>query len=119
MNHRIALARFTFSLDAVLGMLVVGIACLFGAAYNRHADVWTMMLTVFVPLSAVWALLCYGAYRGLTSGNVVLRFVFWFFVVCNAITFPIGTAIAGVSIWLWRDFRAQDGRADSDKPRSA
>lgn len=104
MNNRILLARFLFTLDAVLGILVVGAACLFGAAYNRHADEWMIFLTNFLPLSLVWSLLCYYAYKGLTSENVVLKSVFWFYVFCNVFIFPIGTAIAGASIWLRLDF---------------
>ena len=110
MNNRIRVAQFMFSLDAVLGILAVGAACLYGAAYNRHAGLLTIFLTIFVPLAVLWSSFCYCAYKGLTSENAVLKFLFWFYVVCNALGFPIGTAIAGVSIWLWRDLRKQDIR---------
>ena len=101
-RKRIRIARFTFSFDAVLGVLAVAGACLYAAAYNRHAAVWPLILTVFVPFSLLWSLFCYGAYKGLTSERTALKFVFWCHVVLNAFSFPIGTVIAGVSIWLWR-----------------
>lgn len=87
---------------------------MFGAAYNRHADVWTIVWTTFVPLSAAWSLFCYCAYKGLTSQNIVLKSVFWFHVACNVFIFPVGTGIAGLSIWLWRDLRKPDVRTVSD-----
>ena len=110
MNNRIKVAKFIFSLDALLGILAVGAACLFGAAYNRHAPLLPIFLTIFLPLAVLWSVFCYCAYKGLTSEKAVLKFVFWFYVVCNVLSFPIGTAIAGVSIWLWRDLRKQDIR---------
>lgn len=103
-NNRVLLARLLFILDAVLGILVVGAACLYGAAFNRNPDWVAIALTFFLPLSLAWSLLCYFAYKGLTSGNIVLKSVFWFYVFCNVFTFPIGTAIAGASIWLRREF---------------
>ena len=108
--NRIKVARFMFSIDAVLGILAVGAACLFGAAYNRHAPLLPIFLTIFLPLAVLWSLLCYGAYKGLTSEKFILKIVFWFHVACNVLSFPIGTAVAGVSIWLWRDLRNQDSR---------
>lgn len=115
MNDRIRVARLVLSLDAVLGILVVGAACLFGVSYNRHASVLATFVTIFVPLSVLWSSLCYGAYRGLTSDKVVLQFVFWLVVVCNVPSFPIGTGIAGVLIWLWRDSRKQGIRPDGQR----
>ena len=105
MINRITVAQIVFSLDAVLGILTVAAACLFAAAYNRHAPVLPLVLTVFLPLALLWSSICYGAYKGLTSEKAVLKFVFWLYVVVNAIGFPVGTAIAGVSIWLWRDLK--------------
>lgn len=105
MIDRVRVAKVMFSLDAVLGILTVGAACLFAAAYNRHAPVLPLILTVFVPLALLWSSICYGAYKGLTSEIAALKFVFWLYVVVNAIGFPVGTAIAGVSIWLWRELK--------------
>lgn len=98
------MAKFVFSLDALLGILSVGGAALYGAAY-ASGNMWTTFLAIFVPFAVLWALLCYGAYKGLTSEKAVLKFVFWSYVVGNVFGFPVGTAIAGVSIWLWRDLR--------------
>lgn len=109
MNNRIRVAKFVFSLDAVLGILSVGGAALYGAAFSS-GKVWPAFLAVFVPCSVLWALFCYGAYKGLTSEKAVLKFVFWSNVVGNVFGFPVGTAIAGVSIWLWRDLRKQNIR---------
>jgi hypothetical protein len=109
MNNRIRVAKLIFSLDAVLGILAVGGACLYAAAYNRHAGLLTC-LPIFVPLAVLWSSFCYWAYKGLTSEKAVLKFVFWSYVVCNVFSFPIGTGIAGVSIWLWRDLRKQNIR---------
>src|SRR5262252_720972 len=98
------LSKFTFTLDAILGILSVGGAALYGAALTS-GNPWVAFFAVFVPCSALWALFCYGAYKGLTSENAALEVVFWLYVVGNFFVFPVGTVIAGVSIWLWRELR--------------
>lgn len=103
-EDRTRVAQFLFSLDAVLGILSIGGAALYGAAYSS-GNVWTTALAIFVPFAVLWALFCYCAYKGLTSENAVLKFIFWLFVVGHVFGFPVGTAISGVSIWLWRDLR--------------
>ena len=112
MVNRIRVAKFVFSLDAVLGILSVGGAALYGVALTS-GNKWTAFFAPFVPIAALWALFCYLAYKGLTSENAVLKFVFWLNVVGNVFGFPVGTAIAGVSIWLWRDIRKQNIRPGS------
>ena len=107
MDNRIRVAKFVFSLDAVLGILSIGGAALYGAAFSS-GNVWTTSLAIFLPFSVLWALFCYWAYKGLTSEKTVLKFVFWLFVVGHVFGFPVGTAISGVSIWLWRDLRNQN-----------
>jgi hypothetical protein len=107
MTDKIKVAKVMFSIDAILGILVVGAACLFSVAYRRHGGMLPTFLTIFVPLTVLWLSICYWAYKGLTSDKVMLKLVFWFYVICNAISFPIGTAIAGVSIWLRRELRKQ------------
>ncbi|HSW12714.1 MAG TPA: hypothetical protein VLI06_07735 [Solimonas sp.] len=109
MNNPIRVAKFVFSLDAVLGILAIGGAALYGAALTS-GNAWMAFFAVFAPFAALWTLFCYGAYKGLTSGKAVLKFVFWSHVVGNAFGFPVGTAIAGVSIWLWRELRKQNTR---------
>lgn len=104
-NNPIRLAKLTFSVGAGIGILGIGGACLYIAAYDRHSDVWSIFYSIFVPFSALWALFCYSAYRGLTSANPILKLLFWSCVVFNAFGFPIGTGIAGVAVWLWRDLR--------------
>ena len=106
-STRIKVARFVFALDAILGILSIGGAALYGAAFTSE-NVWTAFLAIFVPFAVLWSLFCYWAYKGLTSDKAVLKVVFWLYVVGNAFGFPVGTAIAGVSIWLWRDLRKQD-----------
>jgi hypothetical protein len=101
MNDRFRLAKYLFSLDAVLGILSIGGAVLYGAAYSS-SSVWVAFFPVFVPFAALWALFCYGAYKGLTSPNVFSKIVFWLFVVGHVVAFPVGTAISGACIWLWR-----------------
>lgn len=107
MISRSKLAQMLFSIDAVLGVGVIGAAALFGAAYSPD-DSWRPFLVVFIPGSLVWLTICYLAFRGLTSPNLFLRFVFWAYVVCNLPLFPVGTALAVISIWLWRELRPQD-----------
>ena len=102
MNDRVRLAKYLFSLEAALGILSIGGAALFGAAYSSKS-MWLAFPLIFVPFSALWALFCYGAYKGLTSPNVFSNLVFWLFVVGHLFAFPIGTAISGACIWLWRD----------------
>jgi hypothetical protein len=111
-NSHIRLAKVVFLLDAVLGILSIGGAALFGASY-ASGNVWAAFLAVFVPFSVLWSLFCYAAYKGLTSNLIVLKILFWLHVVGNAIGFPIGTAIAGLCVWLWRDLRKPDIRAVS------
>ena len=41
----------------------------------------------------------------LTSSSGALKIVFWIHVAGNAIGFPVGTVIAGVCFWLWREAR--------------
>jgi hypothetical protein len=106
MNNPTRVAKVVFSIGAVLGILAVGAACLFGAAYNRHAPLLPIVLNIFLPFSVLWSVFSYCAYRGLTSTNVLLKLAFWLFVALNVFGFPVGTAIAGVAIWLWRDLRA-------------
>ena len=109
MDNRIRVAKFVFSLDAVLGILSVGGAALYGATWTS-GNYWTAVFASFVSFAVLWALFCYWAYKGLTSEKAVLKFVFWSYVVGNVFGFPVGTAIAGVSIWLWRDLRKQNIR---------
>ena len=100
--NRIRIAQFLFALDGLLGIASIGAAALYGAAWSS-GNVWTAALTIFVPCAALWSLLCYGAYKGLTSSNKALNALFWIIVVGNAIGFPVGTAIAGAYVWLWRE----------------
>jgi hypothetical protein len=109
MDNPIRVAKFVFSLDAVLGILSVGGAALYGATWTS-GNYWTAFFASFVPFAVLWALFCYWAYKGLTSEKAVLKFVFWSYVVGNVFGFPVGTSIAGVSIWLWRDLRKQNIR---------
>lgn len=112
MNNRITVAKLVFSLDAALGMMSIGGAALYGAAFTS-GNAWTAFLGIFVPFALLWSSFCYWAYQGLTSDKAVLKFVFWSYVVGNAFGFPVGTAIAGISIWLWRDLRKRNIRPAS------
>jgi hypothetical protein len=69
-------AQFVFSFDAVLGVLAIGGAALYGATFSS-GSVWSAFLPIFVPFAALWTLFCYGAYKGLTSDTLALRVVFW------------------------------------------
>lgn len=109
-ENRSRVARWVFALDAVLGMLGIGGAALFGAAY-ASGNVWTTVLAIFVPGALLWGAFCYGAYRGLTSANILLNGLFWIFVAGNVFAFPVGTAIAALSIWLWRAGRSTHARS--------
>lgn len=106
-ENRTRLAKLLFSIKAVLGILSIGGAALYGAAWTS-GNAWTAFFSVFVPFALLWALFCYAAYGGLTSEKTVLKFVFWLYVVGNVFIFPVGTAFAGVAIWLWRDSRKQN-----------
>jgi len=103
MNHT-RVAKVVFALDAVLGTLAVGGAALYGAAWSSE-NVWEAFFTTFAPFTVLWLLICYAAYKGLTSGNIILKFVFWAYVLFNVFVFPVGTAISAASIWLWRELR--------------
>ena len=71
LGRRVSLAKFLFSLDAVLGILSVGGAALYVAALTS-GKAWTAFLAIFVPFAVLWASFCYWAYRGLTSEKAVL-----------------------------------------------
>lgn len=103
-SNRARLAKALFSLDAVLGVLTIGGAALYGAAWSS-GSAWGAFLATFLPASALWLAVCYGAYRGLASDRAAPGLVFWLYVAGNAIAFPVGTAIAGASVWLWREAR--------------
>ena len=103
-NNHVTVAKFIFTLGAVLGILSIGGGALYGATWSSE-NVWVAFLKVFVPLAVLWSLFCYAAYKGLTSERAVLKFVFWLYVVANVFVFPVGTALAGACIWLWRDLR--------------
>jgi len=112
MNDRLTVAKIMFSVDAVLGILSIGGAALYCAALSSR-NVWTTFAAIFVPFAVLCALFCYWDYKGLRSEKTVLKFVFWSYVVGNFFVFPVGTIIAGASIWLWRDLRKQDIRVRS------
>ena len=97
-DHRSGVAKTLFALDALLGILSIGGAVLYGATY-ASGNVWTKALATFVPAALLWGAFCYGAYRGLTSENILLKGLFWIFVTGNFFGFPVGTAIAALSIW--------------------
>lgn len=102
-------AKIVFSLAALVGGWSVGGAALYVAAYTP-GEAWLAFLAIFVPCAALWVALCFWAYKGLTSDKAILIVVFWLFVVANVFVFPVGTVIAAVSIWLWRDSRKQTVR---------
>lgn len=113
-SDRARLAKYLFILDAIGVVLVIASAALFGTAYSSGSFA-EAFFPVFLSVSAVWLLFCYGAYKGLTSPNVIGKVVFWLSVVGHIFVFPVGTAFSGVCIWLWRDLslRAQnDAGAD-------
>ena len=102
MNDRARVAKYLFSLDTVLGILSIGGAALYGAAYSSKS-IWVAFFPIFVPSAVLWALLCYGGYKGLTSSNIFLTLLFWLLVVGHFFAFPVGTAFSLACIWLWRD----------------
>lgn len=102
MRDTIKIAKYLFTIDAVLGILAIGGAALYAAAYSSKGAVLTFIL-VFVPCSALWASFCYGAFKGLTSKSAILNLLFWLFVVGHFFAFPVGTAISALCIWLRRE----------------
>ncbi|MSR11406.1 MAG: hypothetical protein EXR84_06340 [Gammaproteobacteria bacterium] len=101
-HERVRVAQAVFSLNAVLGILTIGGAALYAAAFTSE-NAWTAFFVTLVPFLVLWALFCYGAYKGLTSANTILKFVLWSYIAWNVFTFPAGTIIAGVTFWLWWD----------------
>ena len=104
LDDRVRIAKVLFGVDAVLGILAIGGAALYGAALTS-GNPWVAFFGMLLPLSALWLLLCYVAYQGLTTGHGVAKIVFWLYVTGNFFAFPTGTAISGLSIWLWRELR--------------
>jgi hypothetical protein len=108
MKNPVRLAKYLFLIDAVLGIVSIGGAALYGAAYSSKS-LSVAFLPVFVPFSALWALFCYGAYKGLVGPNAFSKVLFWLFVIGHIVAFPVGTAIAGACIWLWRELSPHSG----------
>lgn len=104
-SDRARLARLVFALGAGLGLLGIGAAALYGAAYASDPPLLAFA-SILLPLGAGWLGFCYGAYRGLGSARLPLNILFWLFVALHAFAFPVGTLIAGLCIWLWGDRRA-------------
>lgn len=104
LEDRLRVAQVLFGFDAVTGSFSVAAGALYGAAL-ASGNPWTAFLTTFVPVALLWCLICYCAYRGLTRGNAIFQLVFWLFVLGHVFAFPVGTAIAGLCIWLWRELR--------------
>lgn len=98
-------AQLFFALDALLGVVVIGAAALFGAAWAPKGSAGLAFAKVFLPLAATWLVFSYGAYRGLTSSHAALKVVFWANLAVIAFIFPVGTALAAWAVWLWRDQR--------------
>lgn len=106
LNDRLRLGRFLFGADAVLGVGTIAAASLYGAALSSGSEKIGFAGT-FVPLAATWVLFCRLAYAGLTSERLVLQCLFWVHVVGHFFALPVGTLIAGASVWIWRDLRHQ------------
>ena len=111
MKNPARLAKYLFSFDAALGIMSIGGAALYGAAYSSKS-LWAAFLPIFLPFSILWSLFCYGAYKGLVGTNALLKVVFWLFVLGHVVGFPVGTAIAALCIWLWRELSSP---ADSNR----
>lgn len=109
MIDRTKLAKLVYIVDAVLGILSIGGAALYGVTYSS-GNAWAAFAAVFVPGSLLWSLFCYGAYLGLRSDNVLLKVVFWVHVMGNFFGFPVGTAIAGMCVWLRRELGKHETR---------
>lgn len=107
-TDRLKLARILFSLDAVLGIVAIGGAALYGAAYSPKSP-WLPFISILLPGAALWGLFCYGAFRGLTGKNALCNVLFWLFVVGHFFAFPVGTAISGACLWL----RSELGKTQS------
>ncbi|MBK7976374.1 MAG: hypothetical protein IPK07_24920 [Deltaproteobacteria bacterium] len=106
LGDRLLLARLIFGADAVLGVGTIAAAALYGAALSTGSAKATFAGT-FVPLAALWVLFCRLAYAGLTSERLALKILFWAHVVGHFFALPVGTLIAGTSVWIWRDLRNQ------------
>ena len=100
------IAQLLFVLEAVLGVMSIGGAALYGVAWSPNKG-WMTFGEIFVPFSVLWLLFCYGAYRSVVGVNPWLRGIFWLFVLTHIFVFPVGTAIAGTCIWLRRAFEKQ------------
>ena len=102
LEDRIRVAKVLFGFDAVSGALSVAGAALYGAALGS-GNAWLTFLGILVPFALLWSLICWCAYRGLTTGGIGFQVVFWLFVAGHLFAFPVGTAIAGLCLWLWRE----------------
>lgn len=107
--NKVKTAKYFFIANALLigvagGALMGFFTAVFAFDSGPHyKEALIVFSVIFFPLSLSWSLFCYGAYKGIKSDNLILKFIFWFFVLWNIITFPIGTIFAIYLIYLWRE----------------
>lgn len=106
--ERSRIVLFAYSAGAILGLAGIVQGALF-AAVSTSGSPWMAFLATVVIGGALWAGFTFGAYEGLTSPRLWLKFVFWLYVTFNIFAFPVGTAVSAALIWSWRTERL--GRA--------
>jgi len=105
--NKLKLAKVLFIVNAILiGVLGGALLGMYGAIFASEGgpDLKQEILAFavfFFPLSILWSLFCYGAYKGLQSSNIALQVIFWLFIAWNLFAFPIGTIFSLVIIYIW------------------
>ena len=106
-TKKLKLAKVLFIVNAmmigVLGGALLGIyAAIFMYDSGPHPKEAVMAFSAFFfPISILWSLFCYGAYKGLQSHRTSLQVIFWLFIIWNLFGFPIGTAFSGAIFYIW------------------
>ena len=105
---KLQIAKYLFIANAIFvsvgyGLLAALAAIAYSPGPGPHIKAaLTAFAVVFVILAIFWSLFCYGAYKGMTSERTSFKVIFWVFVICSMLSFPIGTAFAVALIYLRR-----------------
>ncbi len=110
--NKIQIAKYLFIAYAVLVSAgYTALAVLMGLAYDPTPHLKEAIIpssVVFFTLLIFWSLFCYGAYKGIKSYKLYFKIIFWLFVMCNMVAFPVGTMFAVAIIYLWRSIKKEE-----------
>ena len=108
---KLKIARIAYLANMLLGAASAGFIAYLAVSFPNGKwpesdDAISIFSIIFITITLLWAIFSYGAYKGLTSNNIALKIIFWVHTIWNLVTFPIGTAIAAICIYIWSDLKS-------------